>query len=344
MFGSVFLLIVFILVLEASGGAQTKSGKSGYHLLQTIAVGGEGGWDYVFDDSDAHRLYVSHATKVVVIDTDSDKVVGEIPDFKGVHGIAVAPEFGRGFISDGRGNSVAIFDTKTLKVLGQVKTGTNPDSIIYDSASKRVFAFNGGSKDATAITAADGTVVGTVALGGRPEFATSNGKGMMYVNIEDKSEIVAFDTTTLVIKSRWPLAPDCDEPSGMAIDKSDNLVFAVCANKKMSVLNVETGKVVSTLPIGDGVDAAGFDSQKKFIFSSNGEGTLTIVRMNHNKFTVAENVPTRRGARTMALDPRTHKVYLPTAQFGETPAPTKERPHPRPAIIPNSFVVLVYGK
>jgi len=342
-----FLAIVIAAFFCASSiivTAQTAP-KNGYHLLNKIEIGGEGGWDYVYDDSDAHRLYVSHATKVIVIDTDTDKVVGEIAGLKGVHGIATADEFGRGFISDGRDNSVTIFDTKTLKTLGKVNTGTNPDSIIYDPASKRVFALNGGSKNATAIDAADGKVAGTIDLGGRPEFATSNEKGMIFVNLEDKSEVAALDSKKLEVKSHWPLTPDGEEPSGMAIDRKHNRLFVVCSNKKMVVLNDETGKIVGSLPIGSGVDASGFDDKERSAFASNGEGTLTVVREDSSdKYSVAETVTTQRGARTMAVDKKTHKIYLPTAQFGETPAPTKERPRPRPPIIPNSFVILVYGR
>lgn len=342
-----FLAIVittFFFAFSTVINAQTAP-KNSYHLLNKIEIGGDGGWDYVFDDSDAHRLYVSHATKVIVIDTDTDKIVGEIANLKGVHGIATAEEFGRGFISDGRDNSVTIFDTKTLKTLGKVDTGSNPDSIIYDPASKRVFAFNGGSKNATAIDAADGKVAGTIDLGGRPEFATSNEKGMIFVNLEDKSEVAAVDSKKLEVKSHWPLTPDGEEPSGMAIDRKHGRLFVVCSNKKMIVLNDETGKIVGSLPIGSGVDASGFDDKDRSAFASNGEGTLTVVREDAaDKYSVAETVTTQRGARTMAVDRKTHKIYLPTAQFGETPAPTKERPRPRPPIIPNSFVILVYGK
>ena len=341
-----FGILLVPVLFAASAHAQTP-GKStpGYHLVNKIEVGGEGGWDYVFDDSDAHRLYVSHAAKVIIIDTDTDKVVGEIAGLKGVHGIAVAKKFGLGFISDGRDNSVTIFDTKTLKTLGKANTGTNPDSIIYDPASKRVFAFNGGSKNATAINATDGTVVGTIELGGRPEFAASDEKGTVFVNLEDKSEVAAIDSKKLTVRSHWSLTPDGEEPSGMAIDRKHGRLFVVCSNKKMVVLNDESGKIITTLPIGSGVDAAGFDDKEKFAFASNGEGTLTVVREDAaDKFSVAETVTTQRGARTMAVDRKTHKVYLPTAQFGEAPAPTKERPRPRPPIIPNSFVILVYGK
>ena len=339
------LVIVAIFAISLTIAAQRKNKDVGFHLMNKIEIGGEGGWDYVFDDGEAHRLYVSHATRVIVIDTDSDKVVGEIAGLKGVHGIAIDDALGRGFISDGRDNSVTIFDTKTLKSVGTVKTGNNPDSIIFDPSSKRIFAFNGGSKNATAIDAATGQVAGTLDLGGKPEFAVSDGKGTVFVNIEDKSEVVAFDSNKLVVKARWPLGPDGEEPSGLAFDRKRERLFTVCGNKKMLVLNSETGKIVATLPIGSGVDAAGFDDKESFAFASNGEGTLTVVREDSpDKFTVAETVTTQRGARTMAIDSKTHKIYLPTAQFGETPAPTAERPRPRPTIIPNSFVILVYGK
>ena len=343
--GAYFLLTFSVLIISVSEFGQTGSdSKSGYHLVKKIEIGGEGGWDYLFADSNAHRLYVSHATKVVVIDTDKDVVIGEIPNTNGVHGIAVAEEFGRGFISDGRDNAVTIFDLKTLKILDTVKVGKNPDAIIYDPASKRIFAFNGASSDTTAIDAATGKVGGTIALGGKPEFATSDGKGNVFVSIEDKSEVIDLDSNKLVVKSHWPIAPG-EEASGMAIDRKNHRLFIVCSNKKMIVMNAENGKVVSDLPIGDGTDAAGFDPETKLAFSSNGEGTLTVIREDSkDKFSVLENVQTQRGARTMTLDPKTHKIYMPTAQYGPTPAPTAERPRPRPSILPNSFVILVYGK
>jgi DNA-binding beta-propeller fold protein YncE len=334
-----------IISLTMFAGTHEAQNKKGYHLLEKIAIGGEGGWDYVFDDSDARRLYVSHATKVVVIDTDTNKVVGEIGGLKGVHGIATVAEFGRGFISDGRDNSVTIFDTKTMKTVGQVKVGTNPDCIIYDSATKRVFAFNRGSSSVTAFDAADGKVAGTIDLGGHPEFATSDGNGMVFVNLDDKSEVVAIDSRKLLAKAHWTLTPEGEDPSGMAIDRKTHRLFVVCGNKKMVVLDNVTGKIISTVPIGDGVDATGFDEKEKLAFSSNGEGTLTVVREDSaDKFSVLESVSTQRGARTMAVDRRTHKIYLPTAEFGETPAPTKERPRPRPSIVPDSFVILIFGK
>ena len=344
LFFGFFVFTITVCDAQKPTAKTTVPSSSGYHLLNKIEVGGEGGWDYLFDDSDAHRLYVSHATKVVVIDTDTDKVVGEIPNTNGVHGIAVAKDFGRGFVSDGRDNSVMIFDLKTLKTIDTVKVGKNPDCIIYDAASKRVFAFNRGDSTVTAIEAKDGKVAGTLDLGGHPEFATADGKGMVYVNLDDKSQIVPIDSLKLEVKNHWSVAPG-EDPSGMAIDLKTRRLFVVCGNKKMVVINADTGKVVADIPTGDGTDAAGFDPGTRMAFSSNGEGNLSIIREDSgDKFSLAENIQTQRGARTMALDAKTHKVYLATAQFGETPAPTAERPRPRPAIVPNSFVILVYGK
>ncbi|HEY0427278.1 MAG TPA: YncE family protein [Pyrinomonadaceae bacterium] len=339
-----FLSIFGASVCVAQIPASNPQTLSGYHLLKKIEIGGEGGWDYLFADSKTHRLYVSHSTKVVVIDTESGNKIGEITNTNGVHGIAIADKLGRGFTSYGRDNSVTIFDLKTLKRLEDVKVGKNPDAIIYDEATKRVFAFNGGSFDATVIDAASGKVVGTIDLGGKPEFATSNGKGMIFVNIEDKSEVVAIDSRSLTAKEHWSIAPG-EEPSGMAIDTKTHRLFIVCSNEKMIILNADTGKVIADLAIGEGTDAAGFDPKTKLAFSSNGAGNLTIIREDSaDKFSIVESIQTQRGARTMTLDTKTGNIYLPTAEFGETPAPTKERPNPRPSIVPNSFVILVFGK
>ncbi len=295
-------------------------------------------------DSSSRRLYISRATHVIVIDADSGKPVGDIPDTPGVHGIALAPELGRGFISNGREGTVTIFDLKTLKAITKVKAGENPDAILYDPASKRVFAFNGRSHDATAIDAAGGTVVGTIKLEGKPEFAASDGKGEIFVNIEDKSQIDAIDPDKLEVKASWPLAP-CQEPSGLAIDRKNRRLFAGCDNKMMAVVDADTGKVVATTPIGDGVDANAFDPGTGLAFASCGEGVLTVVHEDSpTKFSVVDNVPTQQGARTMALDEKTHNVYLVTAKFGPPPAPTADNPHPRRTILPDSFVVLVFGK
>jgi DNA-binding beta-propeller fold protein YncE len=317
---------------------------SGYHLLKRIEVGGEGGWDYLTVDSAARRLYVSRSTRVMVFDLDTMTSVGEIPDTPGVHGVAIADDVGRGFTSNGRDGSVTMFDLKTLKPLGKVKVGTNPDAIIYDPATHRVFAFNRGSSDVTSIEAKTGEVAGLIPLGGHPEFAAADGKGMVFVNLDDKSEIVALDSSKLVAKAHWPIAPG-EDPSGMAIDRKHMRLFSVCGNKKMTVINASSGKVIADLPIGGGTDAAGFDPETDLAFSSNGEGTLTVVHQDSaDKYSVVDNVTTQRGARTMALDPKTHKVYLATAQFGPPPAATPERPSPRPPILPNTFVILVFGK
>jgi YVTN family beta-propeller protein len=336
-------LFVCLLLLFSSAALHAQP-KSGYRVIKQVKLGGEGGWDYLTFDAKGNRLFISRGTHVMVVDADSGAVVGDIPDTQGVHGIALADEFGKGYTSNGRASNVTVFDLKTLKVLKQVPVGKNPDAIIYDPASKRVFTMNGASNNATAIDAATDAVAGTVALEGRPEFAVSDEKGHVFVNLEDKSAVVEFDPKKLTVISRWPIAPG-EEPSGLAIDRKHARLFSTGANKTLVILNAETGKVVTTLPIGGGVDAAGFDPETGLAFSSNGEGTLTVVHEDSpDKFTVIENVPTQRGARTMALDPKTHRVFLVTAEFGPPPAPTPERPRPRPSIVPGSFTLLIVGK
>jgi len=316
----------------------------GLHILKTYKLGGEGGWDYLKLDPDSRRLYISRSTHLIVIDADSGKPVGEIPDTPGIHGIALAPELGRGFTSNGREGTVTIFDLTTLKPISKVKVGENPDAILFDPATKRVFTFNGKSNDSTAIDGATGKVVGTISLRGKPEFAVSTGTGELFVNLEDKSELLSLDPKDLKVKSRWPLAP-CQEPSGLALDAKNRRLFAGCDNKMMAVVNADTGKVITTLSIGDGVDANAFDPETGFAFASCGEGVLTVAHEDSpDKFSIVQNVPTQKGARTMALDPKTHNVFLVTAKFGTPPAPTKDQPHPRPPVLPDSFVVLVVGK
>jgi YVTN family beta-propeller protein len=339
------LLLALITTITAGIQAQKAGPNSGgYHLLKKIEVGGEGGWDYLIVDGPMRRLYVSRGTRVMVFDSDTGASVGEIADTPGVHGIAVADDLGRGFTSNGRDGSVTVFELKTLKPIAKVKVGTNPDCILYDPATHRVFAFNRGSSDVTAIDAKTGEVTGLIALGGHPEFATADGKGMVFVNLDDKSEVVAIDSQKLAVKAHWPLAPG-EDPSGMALDRRNMRLFSVCGNKKMTVMDANTGKVVASLPIGAGPDAAGFDPDTNLAFSSNGEGTLTVIHQDSSdKYSVVENVTTQRGARTMALDPKTHNIFLATASYGPPPAPTPERPNPRPAVLPNSFVILVFGK
>jgi DNA-binding beta-propeller fold protein YncE len=333
---SPFLVLCFAVTAIAAA--------SGYHVVQTWKVGGDGGWDYLKIDSQARRLYISRATRVLVIDADSGKSVGEIPDTPGVHGIALAPEFSKGFTSNGRENTVNVFDLTTLKVLNKIKVGARPDAIIYDPATKRVFTFNAGSQDATAIDAAKGEVVGSIPLGGKPEFAASDSKGTVFVNLEDKNQLFALDPDKLTVKQRWDL-PGCEEPSGLAMDQKNRRLFVGCGNKTMPIVDADSGKILTTLPIGDGVDATAFDDATGLAFASCGEGVLTVVREESpDKFTVVENVPTQKGARTMALDSKTHNAYTVTAKFGPPPAPTADQPHPRPSQIPDTFVVLVVGK
>jgi len=316
----------------------------GYHVTNTYKLGGEGGWDYLTADPDARRVYVSRGTHVVVIDADSGKPVGDIGDTPGVHGIALAPSLGRGFISNGRDGTVSIFDIKTLATSNKVKVGENPDAILYDPATNRVFTFNGRSHDSTALDAASGKVLGTIKLDGKPEFAVSDAKGEVFVNIEDKSELVALDPQKLEVKAKWPLAP-CTEPSGLAMDLKNRRLFVGCDNKMMAVVDANTGKVLATPAIGEGVDATAFDPGTGLAFASCGEGVLTVVKEDSpNRFSVAENVPTQQGARTMALDTKTHNVFTVTAKFGPPPAVTADDPHPRRTILPDSFIVLVLSQ
>jgi DNA-binding beta-propeller fold protein YncE len=331
------------LVLIAAATAIAAAGP-GYKVVKTYKIGGEGGWDYLTADASARRLYVSRATHVIVLDLDSGKNVGDIKDTPGVHGIALAPELGRGFTSNGREGTVSVFDLKTLVTSNKVRVGDNPDAILYDPATRRIFTFNGRSQDATALDAEKGTVLGTIKLDGKPEFAASDGNGGVFVNIEDENELVAIDPTKLEVKSKWPLAP-CESPSGLSIDKKNRRLFVGCDNKMMAVINADTGKVLATPAIGDGVDATAFDDQTGLAFASCGEGMMSIIHEDSpEKFSVAENVPTQSGARTLALDSKTHNLYTVTANFGPPPAPTADNPHPRRSIVPDTFVVLVLGK
>src|SRR5215470_10752351 len=245
-------LPICFLLLFALASATTAA--PGYHILHTWTLGGDGGWDYMKIDPEARRLYIARATRVMVINADSGESVGEVADTPGVHGVALVPDIGKGFASNGREDTVSVFDLKTLKTVNKIKVGNRPDAIWYDAASKRVFTFNAGSQDATAIDASRQTVVGTVPLGGKPEFAASDGKGTVYVNIENKNQLVAFDANQLTVKQSWPL-PGCDEPSGLAMDKKNRRLFVGCGNKVMPVVDADSGKILATLPIGDGVDA-----------------------------------------------------------------------------------------
>jgi len=327
-------IVIAILLISATAHA-----ASGYHVINKLPLGGEGGWDYLTVDSAAHRLYISRGSHVMVIDTVTDKVVGDIPDTPGVHGIALATELNRGFISNGKAHRATMFDIKTLKVIEQVQTGDNPDAILYEPAFQRVFTFNGKSKNTTVFEASSGTVLGTIDLGGKPEFATTDNKGRVFVNIEDTSEVVELDSKKLSIVKRSSLSP-CEEPSGMAIDIEHHRTFSGCHNKIMAIMDVDSGKVIATAPIG----ANAYDAETGLAFSSNGDGTLTVVRETSPGKFDAETVPTQRSARTMAIDIKTKKIYMPVAEFTPALAPTPEVPKPRPIMIKNSFAVLVVGK
>lgn len=333
--------IVFTL---ASVTAAFAAPASGYHVLKTYNVGGEGGWDYLIADSEARRVYISRGTHVMVMDADSGKIVGDIPDTPGVHGIAIAPEVGRGFTSNGREGTVSIFDLKTLSTSSKIKVGENPDAILYDPATKRVFTFNGRSQDSTAIDAASGKVLGTIKLDGKPEFAASDANGEIFVNIEDKSELVAIDPNELEVKAKWPLAP-CTEPSGLSIDRKKRRLFVGCDNKMMAIVDANNGKILATPAIGEGVDATTYDAETGLAFASCGQdGVLSIVKEDSPGNFNAENVLTQLGARTMALDVKTHNLFVVTAKFGPPPPATPENPHPRRSILPDTFVVVVVGR
>ncbi len=338
------ILVSLAVTIIVSGVAFLRAATpapagSGYHVIKTIPVGGDGGWDYVYVDSVARRVYVSRGTHVVVVDADTYAVVGDIPDTQGVHGIAISSDLGRGFTSNGRADSVTIFDLKTLKAIGTVKTDGNPDAILYEPVTKRVFTFNGRGKNATAVNAADGSLAGTIPLNGKPEFAAADGKGTIYVNNEDTSDLYHLDAQSLKELHHWPLAP-CKSPSGLAMDVANRRLFSVCDEKVMAVVNADSGKVVATPTICEGPDAAGFDPATGYAFASCGDGNLTVIHEDSpDKFTVVENVPTKRSARTMGLDLKTHNIFLPAADF-DPPAPGERRGKMKPG----SFVLVVVGK
>jgi YVTN family beta-propeller protein len=306
------LIFAFCFVLLASSPS-----NGGYSVTKKIPVPGQGSWDYLTVDEASRHLYVTHATQVEVLDVDTGAIVGKIENLHGIHGVAIAPELGRGFVTNGQSSSVTVFDLKTLKVIQEVPSGKKPDAIIYDPATSRVFAFNGDSNSATAIDAATGKIAGTVDLGGGPEFAAADGAGYVFNNLEDESMVVKIDARKLSVEQRWPTAP-CQSPSSMAIDRANRRLFIGCRSKVMAVMNADNGKVITTLPIGDHVDATAYDSDSRLIFNSNGEGTVTVIRQeNPDTYSVLETVKTVPKAKTMALDPKTHQLFLSTAEAGQ---------------------------
>jgi YVTN family beta-propeller protein len=331
--------VIASLLILATLGANGQ-GKSGFRVVKVLQVGGEGGWDCITFESTSRCLFASHGNQVMVVSTDSGAVVGSIQNTQGVHGVAVANDLGKGYVSDGRANTVTVFDVKSLQTLKEVPVGRNPDAILHDPFTERVFVFNGRGHSASVLSAESDTVIATIPLGGKPEFAVTDLAGRIYVNIEDMSEVLSIDAISLNVLSRWPVAPG-EEPSGLAIDREQHRLFSVCGNEKMVVLDCETGKVVASVATGKGTDGCVFDPGLRYAYASNGEGTVTVVyEESPSTFTVVDNVQSRRGARTIAIDPVKHVIYLPTADFGPTPAPTIEHPRPRPSIIPDSFVIL----
>lgn len=320
--------------------AQSQPAAPGYHIVKRLPVDGEGGWDYLAIDGAARRMYLARGTHVMVVDIDADQVVGDIPDTPGVHGVALAPELNRGFTSNGRANTSTIFDLKTLKVIGLVWTGADPDAIVYDADSKRVLTFNGRGKNATIFEARTGKVVKTLPLGGKPEYAVADGKGKVFVNLTDLAEVVEIDSHRARVVRRFSIRP-CESPTGMAIDTAKKRIFSGCRNRVMTVLDVDSGKVIAGLPIGDYVDGNGFDAG--LAFSSNGDGTLTVAgSTGKDSYQVLETVKTEWGARTMAIDPVTHRLYLPVGKVVEQKAPG--RGNRQAEIVKESFQVLVFSK
>lgn len=333
------VFVTLILALAGTAGAQTPTH---YHLIKKTVVGGEGGWDYLLADEAGGRLYLSHGAQVDVLDLKTHRKIGVIAPTPGVHGIAVVPGAGVGYTTNGKPNTATMFDLETLRPRKEIPTGQKPDAIYYDAFSGRVFIFNNEGSSATVLEAATGTVAGTVELGGAPEAAVSDDKGQIFVNLEDKNEVVVFDARTLAVKHRWKLGTG-EEPTGLAFDKAHHRLFSTC-QKRMVVLDAQSGNVLAEVPTGSGTDGAVFDPSTGSAISSNGDGTLTVVReVKPGKFDVVQTVPTQRGARTITIDPQSHHIFVTTAEYGPAPAATTDNPRPRPAVLPGTFTVLEYG-
>jgi YVTN family beta-propeller protein len=336
------------MVLALGAFAFARAPEGGYHLLKKYelgaAPGGKEYWDYITFDAATRRLYISHNTEVKVVDADSGAVVGSIPDLKRVHGIALVPDLGRGFISDGGADEAVVFDLKALKVTGRIKTGRNPDCIIYDPASKHVFTMNGKTSDSSVIDPSSLTVVATIAMGGRPEYAVADGKGMVYDNLEDKNEVVTLDSRANSVKAHWPIAP-AEEATAMDMDVQHRRLFIGGRNKLLAIMDADTGKVLQTFPIGSGVDTNIYEPATGLLFTATREGTLHIFHEDSaDKFSVVETVKTEFGARNMALDLKTHQLFIDTADFSPAAAPTADQPKPQPTPISGTFRLLVYGR
>ncbi len=332
-----------LFCIQAPASAQSPTAIQ-FNLLARHSISGEERWDYLTFDQKHRRIFLSRSTHVQVIDADSAKEIGDIPDTAGVHGIALADDLNLGFTSNGKDNSVTVFDLTTLKVIKIIKiTGLNPDGILYEPKLKRVFTLNGRSSNATVIDAVSLNEINTIVLEGKPEAAVSDAAGNIFVNIEDKNEIAVIDGVFNKVVTSYPIGKGV-RPTGLAIDQKHNRLFTVCGNGKMEILDSETGRIVSELPIGSGPDAAAFDSSLGIAFSSNGEGTLTLITApDAEHYSVTQNLATQKGARTMAYDSENHRAYLLTASFGDAPVASKAEPKPRPAIIPKSVVLLEFA-
>lgn len=331
---SVILTVMFGLFATRAAAEQPN-----YHVVKKIELGGNGGWDYMNFDRETQRLYIARSDRVMVVDVVADKLIGEVPNTPGVHGIALVPKLNRGFSSNGRDSTVTVFDLNSLKEIARVKVGSRPDAIIYEPSTNRVFTFNAGSQDTTAVDAETLKVVGSIKLDAKPEFAVADGRGGIFVNLENKNQVASLDASQLTLKEKWAIAPG-EEPTGIAMDREHRRVFVTCHNRKMVILDADSGHIVTTVPIGQGTDAAGFDPGTACAFSSNGDGTLTVVHEdNPDKYHVVANVPTQRGARTMAVDPKLHNVYVCTARFKAA-----EPGQRRGSVEPGSFVVIVVGQ
>jgi YVTN family beta-propeller protein len=325
-------VVMFCIVFSAFVFAANS-----FVVKQKFALGGDGGWDYLTYDQAGKRLFITRGTHVIVVDPATGKQLADVPDTPGVHGVALAPELSKAFISAGRASQVVVVDLPSLKETARIPVGDTPDAIAYEPVTSRVFTFNARSKDTTSIDAKTNKVIGTIALGGKPEFAVANGAGQLFVNIETTAELAEIDAATLKVAHRWSIK-GCEEPTGLALDKTDAILFSGCSNKTLAVLNAKDGTLLAMLPIGDGVDGVAYDPESHIAFSSNGEGTLTVIGQKDGKWAVLQNVTTQAGARTLTLNPTSHEIYVVTATHGSQPA------EGRPTYIPGSFVLIIVGE
>jgi DNA-binding beta-propeller fold protein YncE len=321
--------------------AATSLSAQSYHVAHTYTLGGDGGWDYITLDTLTHRLFIGRSNRIMVVDPDSGVVLGEIPGLTRAHGVALAGTTGHGFATSGGDSSVVMFDTRTLQVLGRTIAAPDADAILYDPVTTHIFTFNGDAHSASVLDAVSGRRLGTIDLGAAPEFAVSAGDGSLYVNLEDTGELAQLDGAAMRVTRRWSLAP-CESPTGLAIDRAHHRLFSGCRNQLLAISDATAGRLIGTVPIGQGVDACRFDAETQLVFASNGEGTMSVIReLTPDSFPVLAMVPTKRGARTMELEPHSHRLFTVTADFGPAPAPTTEQPRPRPSVVPGTFALLV---